>query len=274
MASFLSIKSGGQSGFFKRGSRKTENSLVSALERLSTGVRVNSAADDAAALSINNRLTAQLKGARTAIRNIADGASLLQTIESALGESTVALLRARELATRAANEHLIGSDLESIKEEFGELMSHVNTISEQTTFNGINILDGEHHEDLSIQVSETVGETVKLGPLKVDTGSLGRQARARKKRAMSCSGTRRCTTSVCTGRAAKLYAAAFASDPGKSGRPQVAWLRRATPLDAWRRIQSPAPAAASHPQEGRISGGRKPLVQRRRWRSGAGGVGT
>lgn len=175
MASFLSINSG--SSYFKKGTRKSENSLVNALERLSTGVRVNDASDDVAALSINNRLVAQLKGARTAIRNIADGASLLQTIESALGESTVALLRARELASRAANDYLSGNDLEAIKAEFNELLTHVDTISEQTTFNGIHVINGKHQEELSLQVSEVVGETVKLGPMKVDTDSLGRQAR-------------------------------------------------------------------------------------------------
>jgi len=177
MASFLSINSGGPSPYFKRGTRQNENSLVTALERLSTGVRVNSAGDDAAALSINNRLTAQLIGARTAIRNIADGASLLQTIESALGESTVALLRARELASRASNDYLNGNDVEALKAEFDELMSHVDSISEQTTFNGIKVLDGEHHEELSLQVGELVGDTVKLGPMKANTDSLGRQAR-------------------------------------------------------------------------------------------------
>lgn len=177
MASFLSINSGGPSPYFKRGTRQNENSLVTALERLSTGVRVNSASDDVAALSINNRLTAQLIGARTAIRNIADGASLLQTIESALGESTVALLRARELASRASNDYLSGNDVEALKAEFDELMSHVDSISEQTTFNGLKVLDGDHHEELSLQVGELVGDTVKLGPMKVNTDSLGRQAR-------------------------------------------------------------------------------------------------
>jgi len=182
MSSFLSIKSDGPSPYFKKSSLKNQGTLLRSMERLATGVRVNHAKDDVAAMGINNRLTAQLKGARAAIRNISDGASLLQTIESALGESTVALLRARELATQAANDHLGVLDLEAIKAEFNELVTHVNKISEQTTFNGIKVLDGEHHEDISLQVSELSGETVKLGPLKVNTESLGRQARYTSKR--------------------------------------------------------------------------------------------
>ncbi|MGN7610801.1 flagellin N-terminal helical domain-containing protein [Magnetococcales bacterium HHB-1] len=116
------------------------NKLGVSFQRLSSGLRVNAAKDDAAGLSINHRMTAQIRGLNQAVRNTNDAISLVQVAEGALDETTNALQRMRELSVQASNDTLVTSDREDIWKEMNELLKEVNRIAEQTEFNNQNLL--------------------------------------------------------------------------------------------------------------------------------------
>lgn len=116
-------------------------SLASAMEQLSTGKRINSAADDAAGLAISSRMTSQIRGLDQAVRNANDGISLLQTAEGALVEVTNMMQRMRELALQSANDTYTASDRTSMDLEYGQLMGEVNRVAQNTQWNGMNILN-------------------------------------------------------------------------------------------------------------------------------------
>ena len=118
----------------------TQNSLATSMQRLSSGLRINSAADDSAGLSIATRMDAQARGMTVAIRNANDGVSLAQTADSALASVTDALQRMRELAVQAANATNSASDKDSLDQEFGQLAQEVQRVLGGTTFNGQAIL--------------------------------------------------------------------------------------------------------------------------------------
>jgi flagellin len=118
----------------------SQASLASSMQRLSSGLRVNSAKDDAAGLSIAERMNAQVRGMNVAVRNANDGISLAQTAEGALGQVGEALQRMRELAVQARNATNSDSDKASLDKEFGELAKEVQRVLGGTTFNGKNIL--------------------------------------------------------------------------------------------------------------------------------------
>lgn len=152
------------------------NALSRSFERLSTGLRINSARDDAAGLSITTRLTAQVNGLHQAVRNSNDGVSLAQTAEGALNETTNILHRIRELAVQAANDTNNGSDRASLQAEVSQLVSEIDRIAETTTFNNIKVLDGTLlYRD--IQVGAKVGETLAVHVKGAATKDLARQAR-------------------------------------------------------------------------------------------------
>jgi flagellin len=115
---------------------------ATALQRLSSGYRINSAKDDAAGLAISDRMTSQVRGLNQAVRNANDGISLAQTAEGALQESTAILQRMRELAIQSANDTNSASDRSSLQDEVNQLSSELNRIAETTQFNNRNILDG------------------------------------------------------------------------------------------------------------------------------------
>jgi flagellin len=120
----------------------TQSSLNTALERLSSGLRINSAKDDAAGLAISDRMTAQIRGLNQAVRNANDGISLAQTAEGALQESTNILQRMRELAVQSANDTNSATDRASLQKEVSALQAELNRIADTTAFNGKNLLDG------------------------------------------------------------------------------------------------------------------------------------
>ncbi len=120
---------------------RNETALGRAMERLSSGVRINSASDDAAGLGISNRMTSQVRGLNQAVRNMNDGISLLQTAEGAMQEVTNLLQRGRELSVQAANDTLSQSDRSSLQAEVNQLLQEVNRIAETTTFNGTSLLN-------------------------------------------------------------------------------------------------------------------------------------
>lgn len=120
----------------------TDNALSKSLERLSSGFRINRAADDAAGLAISEKLRAQVRGLAQAIRNAQDGISMIQTAEGALNEVHSMLQRMRELALQAANDTLSSEDRAAINREIQQLRAEVDNVSGRTTFNGKKLLDG------------------------------------------------------------------------------------------------------------------------------------
>src|SRR5574337_1234037 len=118
----------------------SQSSLQTSMQRLSSGLRINSAKDDAAGLAIATRMDSQVRGMNVAIRNANDGISLSQTAEGALGQISDALQRMRELAVQAANGSNSDSDKDSLDQEFGQLAQEIQRVAGGTTFNGLNIL--------------------------------------------------------------------------------------------------------------------------------------
>ncbi len=121
---------------------KTQSLLNRSLQRLSSGLRINSAKDDAAGLAISDRMTAQIRGLNQAVRNANDGISLAQTAEGALQESTNILQRIRELAIQAANDTNSATDRASLQQEVAQLQQELNRIADTTSFNGKMLFDG------------------------------------------------------------------------------------------------------------------------------------
>ena len=124
-------------------SYSVNKSMETSMQRLSSGLRVNSSADDAAGIQIANRLTAEIQGLNQAVRNAADGQALLATAEGAAQEVHTILLRMRELAVQAANGTAAGGgDRAALKSEFDSLEAEINRIAAKTTFAGIQLVDG------------------------------------------------------------------------------------------------------------------------------------
>ena len=153
---------------FGFGSRKTltENQRLKerTFARLSSGLRINSAKDDAAGLSISMRLTSNFRGIDTAVRNASDGISMVQTAEGALGQVTENLQRMRELAVQASNGTLTQSDRESIQQEMSQLTEQIEMVSENTTFNGRNLLNGSGG-GTTLQIGPDAGDTLQIEAL-------------------------------------------------------------------------------------------------------------
>src|SRR5690554_2400323 len=126
----------------QRNLQGSTNALTTAMERLSSGSRINSAKDDAAGLQISNRLTSQINGLNVAVRNANDGISMAQTAEGALQESTNILQRMRELALQSANSSNSSDDRAALQKEVAQLQSELDRIAETTAFGGRKILDG------------------------------------------------------------------------------------------------------------------------------------
>lgn len=121
---------------------QTDNNLSKSLERLSSGLRINRAADDAAGLSISEKLRSQVRGLQQASRNAQDGISLIQTAEGALAETHSILQRMRELAVQAANGSLTDEDRDAVQEEVSALITEVTRIAESTSYNNQTLLEG------------------------------------------------------------------------------------------------------------------------------------
>ncbi|VTT28598.1 Flagellin 1 [Klebsiella pneumoniae] len=150
---------------------KNQNALSTSIERLSSGLRINSAKDDAAGQAIANRFTSNIKGLTQAARNANDGISVAQTTEGALSEINNNLQRVRELTVQASTGTNSSSDLSSIQDEIKSRLSEIDRVSGQTQFNGVNVLakDGK----MSIQVGANDGETIDIDLKKIDSSTLG-----------------------------------------------------------------------------------------------------
>ncbi|QXG75058.1 flagellin [Modestobacter sp. L9-4] len=156
----------------------TNNQMAKSLEKLSSGFRINRAADDAAGLAISEGLRSQIGGIKVAVRNTQDGISVVQTAEGGLSETTSILQRMRDLAVQAANEG--GNDTNSnaaMDAESKTLQSELTRIADKTTFNNVKLLDGTY--DKNFQVGYASGDTTKVtiqsasGGVGFDAGDLG-----------------------------------------------------------------------------------------------------
>ncbi len=179
------------------GAQKTTNS---AMQRLSSGLRINSAKDDAAGLAISNRMTSQIRGLDQASRNANDAISLAQTAEGALQESTNILQRVRELSIQSANDTNSSSDRKSLQAEVNQLKSELTRIAESTTFNGKKLLDGsldnasfhigsESNESISVSINDMRATGLGNNSVTATNGDSGIQAATGQKLATTDGGT-------------------------------------------------------------------------------------
>ena len=150
---------------------KNQSALSTSIERLSSGLRINSAKDDAAGQAIANRFTSNIKGLTQAARNANDGISLAQTTEGALSEINNNLQRVRELTVQATTGTNSDSDLASIQDEIKSRLSEIDRVSGQTQFNGVNVLSKDG--SLKIQVGANDGQTISIDLKKIDSDTLG-----------------------------------------------------------------------------------------------------
>jgi flagellin len=146
--------------------QENSRSLTTAMERLSTGKRINSAKDDSAGLAISTRMESQTRGLNMAIRNANDGISLMQTGEGAMNEVTDILQRMRELAVQSVNGTNNDSDRTALNDEVVQLKAEIDRIATTTEFNSQKLLDGSF-KGKSLQIGDKADQT-----LKVDIGSL------------------------------------------------------------------------------------------------------
>jgi flagellin len=145
---------------------KNERAMSQAMERLSTGQRINNAGDDAAGLAVSSRMTSQINGLNMAVRNANDAISLVQTADGALGEVEAMLQRMRELAVQAASGTMSSTDLTALDNEFSALAVGIDDIADDTSWNGMNLLDGSSNSGvftfhIGANASQTLALTIK-----------------------------------------------------------------------------------------------------------------
>ena len=150
----------------------SQGALATSLERLSTGLRINSAKDDAAGLAISERFTSQINGLNQAVRNANDGISFAQTAEGALSTVSDALQRVRELAVQSANDTNSASDRQALNDEAQQLIAEIGRVANSTEFNGGRILDGSL-QDLFFQVGANQGQTIAVSGVDSRATQLG-----------------------------------------------------------------------------------------------------
>ena len=160
----------------KRNLNNSTRSLSNSFQRLSSGLRINSAKDDAAGLAISERFTTQVRGINQAIRNTNDGVSLAQTAEGGLQESTAILQRMRELSVQSANDTNTDSDRASIQDEVNALVDELDRIATKTTFNNKSVLDGSF-TGAKFHIGANFRENLTVNVKDARSTALGRQAK-------------------------------------------------------------------------------------------------
>ena len=156
----------------QRNLNNTQSALQTSLERLSSGLRINSAKDDAAGMAIAERFTSQIRGINQAVRNANDAISLAQTSEGALAEYSNNLQRVRELAIQSANATNSASDRQSLNAEVQQLLQEIQRVALQTSFNGRNVLDGTFN-GAQFQIGAYAGQTLNVNVTNAQTSALG-----------------------------------------------------------------------------------------------------
>ena len=171
----LSINTNVMSLNAQRNLGTSQSALAKSMQRLSSGLRINSAKDDAAGLAISDRMTSQIRGLNQAARNSNDGISLAQTAEGALQETTNILQRMRELAVQSANDTNSASDRSSLQAEVNQLKQEMTRIADTTSFNGKNLLDGSM-TTAQFQVGANANQTISFGINSAQAKDLGNNA--------------------------------------------------------------------------------------------------
>jgi flagellin len=157
----------------QRNLNQSQNAQATAIQRLSSGLRINSSKDDAAGLAISDRFTTQIRGMNQATRNSQDAIGLAQTAEGALASVTNNLQRMRELAVQSANGSNSQGERDALQLEFDQLRQEINRISSQTAFAGVKLLDGTF-ANVNFQVGANAGETLSISSLaNVSSTALG-----------------------------------------------------------------------------------------------------
>ena len=157
----------------QRSLNANQGAAATAMERLSTGLRINSAKDDAAGLAISARMTSQINGLNQAARNASDGVSLAQTAEGALGEVVDNLQRIRELAVQSSNATNTNADRTSLQNEVAQLLLEIDRVADATDFNGTNLIDGSFSGEV-FQVGADAGDSVTIASITdANTAALG-----------------------------------------------------------------------------------------------------
>ncbi len=171
----------------QRNLNKSQLGLNKSMQRLSSGLRINSAKDDAAGLAISDRMTSQIRGLNQAARNAQDGISMAQTAEGALNETTNLLQRMRELAVQSANDTNTSTDRASLDAEFKQLQAEIDRIAQNTQFNNRGVLNGSAADGMIFHVGANANQTITLSinsmgltGLSIDSGnaSIGVQSAA------------------------------------------------------------------------------------------------
>jgi len=157
----LSINSNINSLVAQQNLNTSQSALSQAITRLSSGKRINSAADDAAGLAISNRMQTQINGLDQGVSNANDGVSMIQTASSGLAQITTSLQTIRQLAVQASSGSLSSSDQAALQQEVAQQVAEVNRVASQTTYNGKNVLDGSAG-NVSFQIGANVGQTISL----------------------------------------------------------------------------------------------------------------
>ena len=185
----ITINTNVQSLNTQRSLSKSQTALAKSMQRLSSGLRINSAKDDAAGLAISDRMSAQIRGMNQAVRNANDGISFAQTAEGALGEMTNILQRMRELSVQSANGTNSTEDRTALNAEFTELKNEIERISTDTKFNGTTLLKGGFSGAgaAKFQIGANAGEQISVAITKIDKTTLGGSIAAEKLSTMTIS---------------------------------------------------------------------------------------
>ena len=170
----LSIKTNVESLGAQRNLSQTQKTLAANFGRLSSGLRINTAADDAAGLAISERLKSQIRSLSQAERNANDGISLLQTAEGALNENSGLLIRMRELAMQASTDTVGTAEKALLQTEFDELVNEIGRIADVTQFNGVNLLDGSTSAfNFQVGIGATTSDTITANMVSISTSAYG-----------------------------------------------------------------------------------------------------
>lgn len=156
----------------QRSLNSSQNSLATSMQRLSSGLRINSAADDAAGLGIADRMTSQIRGLNQAVRNANDGISLSQTAEGAMQETSNILQRMRELSIQSANDSNSSADRQNLQKEITQLQNEITRIADTTNFNGKKLLNGDFTSQ-SFQVGSNANEVIDVSVSSTRTADMG-----------------------------------------------------------------------------------------------------
>jgi flagellin len=177
----MSVINTNVSALYSQNAMKTNaRSMNTAMEQLSTGVRINSAKDDAAGLAIGQSMTSQIRGLNQAVRNANDGVNMMQTAEGAMVEQSNMLQRMRELAVQSSNGTYSIDQRDYLDTEFSALITQINNIASQTTWNGQSLLTGTNTNSITgtsgafeFQIGQASGQTLTVNIGDMSTGSSG-----------------------------------------------------------------------------------------------------